>query len=64
MNWESVAREPLAIQIHLGDSRAVVFLGTWLIFFSKKVASIIAFGSRYLGQTTITAVSAMFRREP
>jgi hypothetical protein len=46
------------------DSRAVVFLGTSLIFFSKKVASIIAFGSRYLGQMTITAVSAMFRKEP
>jgi uncharacterized membrane protein len=64
MNWELVALGPLAIQIHLATVVPSLFLGTWLISSRRKVASIIAFCSIYLGLMTITAVTAMFHNEP
>src|SRR2546421_578575 len=36
MSWQLVAREPLAIQIHLATVIPSFFLGTWLIFFSRE----------------------------
>jgi uncharacterized membrane protein len=63
MNWELVAREPLAIQIHLATVIPAFFLGTWLIFFSRKGSRFHRiFGSIYLLLMTITAATAMFIR--
>jgi uncharacterized membrane protein len=63
MNWELVAREPLAIQIHLATVIPAFFLGTWLIFFSSKGSRFHRiFGSIYLLLMTITAATAMFIR--
>jgi hypothetical protein len=64
MNWELVARGAACYPDPFSDSRAVVVFGTWLIFFSPKVASIVAFCSIYLGLMTITAVIATFHNEP
>ena len=63
MHWELVAREPVAIQIHLATVVPAFFLGTWLIFFSTKGSRFHrAIGALYLSLMTITAVAAMFIR--
>jgi len=63
MSWQLVAREPLAIQIHLATVIPSFFLGTWLIFFSRKGSEYHRiFGSIYLLLMTITAVTATFIR--
>jgi uncharacterized membrane protein len=63
MNWELVAREPIAIQIHLATVIPAFFMGTWLTFFSRKGSHFHRIlGSIYLGLMTITAMAAVFIR--
>lgn len=63
MHFELVAREPLAIQIHLATVIPAFFLGTWLILFSKKGSRYHrALGYSYLSLMTVTAFAAMFIR--
>jgi uncharacterized membrane protein len=63
MHWELVAREPLAIQIHLATVVPAFFLGTWLIFFSTKGSRFHrALGTLYLTLVTVTAIAAVFIR--
>jgi uncharacterized membrane protein len=63
MHLELVAREPLAIQIHLATVVPAFFLGTWLIFFSTKGSPFHrVLGTLYLALMTITAFAAMFIR--
>ena len=61
MQWELIAREPLAIQIHLATIVPSFFLGTWLIFFSTKGSPFHrGLGAIYLTLMTISAVAAIF----
>ena len=63
MNWELIASEPLAVQIHLATVIPAFFLGTWLIFLSRKGGRYHRIlGSIYLGLMTVTSVAAMFVR--
>jgi uncharacterized membrane protein len=63
MNWELIAREPLAIQIHLATVIPGFFLGTWLIFFSTKGSRYHRIlGAMYMVLMTITSFAAMFIR--
>jgi uncharacterized membrane protein len=61
MNFAPIVEAPLAIQIHLATIIPAFFLGTWLIFFSRKGASAHrAIGTAYLVLMTITATAAIF----
>lgn len=52
---------PLAVQLHVFTVVPAFFLGTWLIFFSRKGAKRHrAIGYVYLGLMTITAIAALF----
>src|SRR5215469_1079635 len=63
MHWELLARESLAIQIHLATVVPAFFLGTWLIFFSTKGSRVHrTLGALYLALMTITATAAIFIR--
>lgn len=63
MHWEFIGREPAAVQIHLATVVPAFFLGTWLIFFSKKGSSHHrALGAVYLSLMTVTAIAAIFVR--
>ena len=63
MHWELLARQPLAIQIHLATVLPAFFLGTWLIFFSTKGSRFHrTLGLVYMTLMTVTAVAAIFIR--
>jgi uncharacterized membrane protein len=63
MNWELIGREPLAIQFHLATVIPAFFLGTWLIFLSRKGSHYHRLvGSIYLVLMMVTAVTAIFIR--
>lgn len=52
---------PLAVRIHVATVVPAFFLGTWLIFFSRKGAkNHRAAGYVYLALMTVTAVTALF----
>jgi uncharacterized membrane protein len=64
MNFTPIAEAPLAIRIHLATIIPAFFLGTWLIFFSRKGARAHrAIGASYLVLMTITATAAIFIRQ-
>jgi uncharacterized membrane protein len=61
MFWELIAREPFAIKIHLATVIPAFFLGTWLIFLSRKGSHYHRiFGSVYLALMTVTSIAAIF----
>lgn len=61
MNFKPILEASLAIQIHLATIIPAFFLGTWLIFFSRKGAPAHrAIGAAYLVLMTITATAAIF----
>jgi len=61
MDFTPIAEAPLAVQIHLATIIPAFFLGTWLIFFSRKGASAHrVIGASYLALMTITATAAIF----
>ncbi len=63
MNLDLVAQAPLAVQIHMATVIPAFFIGTWLIFFSTKGATLHRrLGALYLGLTTITALTTLFIR--
>jgi uncharacterized membrane protein len=63
MHLGLVARAPLAIQIHLATVIPAFFLGTWLLFFSRKGSLIHRrVGFVYLTLMSVTAITAMFIR--
>jgi uncharacterized membrane protein len=64
MNFAAVAEAPLAVKIHLATVVPAFFLGTWLIFFSRKGSPVhrIA-GATYLVLMTVTATAAIFIRQ-
>jgi uncharacterized membrane protein len=64
MNFAAVAEAPLAVKIHLATVVPAFFLGTWLIFFSRKGSPVhrIA-GASYLVLMTVTATAAIFIRQ-
>jgi uncharacterized membrane protein len=64
MNFRPIAEAPVAIQIHLATIIPAFFLGTWLIFLSRKGArSHRVIGVAYLVLMTITATAAIFIRQ-
>jgi uncharacterized membrane protein len=64
MNFTPIAEASLAIRIHLATIVPAFFLGTWLIFFSRKGARAHrAIGASYLVLMTITATAAIFIRQ-
>src|SRR5437016_1975915 len=64
MNFTPIAEAPPAIQIHLATIIPAFFLGTWLIFFSRKGARAHrVIGATYLILMTITATAAIFIRQ-
>ena len=61
MDFTPIAEAPRAVQIHLATIIPAFFLGTWLIFFSRKGASAHrVIGASYLALMTITATAAIF----
>ena len=61
MHLQLIAREPLAVQLHLVTVVPAFFLGTWLIFFSRKGARYHrVLGFFYLALMTVTAFAAIF----
>jgi len=61
MDLDLLLRQPLAIQIHLATVIPAFFLGTWLIFFSKRGSRMHrALGVIYLSLMTVTATAAIF----
>jgi uncharacterized membrane protein len=61
MHLELIAREPFAIQLHLATIVPAFFLGTSLIFFSKKGSpKHRVLGFTYLLLMTVTAIAAIF----
>lgn len=64
MNFAPLAEAPLAIRIHLATVVPAFFLGTWLVFFSRKGARMHrAIGVAYLTLMTVTATAAIFIRQ-
>jgi uncharacterized membrane protein len=65
MNLSLIATAPLPVQIHLGTIVPAFVLGTWMIFASKKGSPVHrSVGKAYLLLMSITAVAAIFIREP
>ena len=63
MNLSLIAQAPLAVKIHLVTVIPAFFIGTWLIFFSTKGATIHrALGVLYLTLMTVTAITTFFVR--
>ncbi len=63
MHIELLARAPFAIQLHVATIVPAFFLGTWLIFFSRKGSPHHrSLGFIYLSLMTITSFAAMFVR--
>jgi uncharacterized membrane protein len=61
MNFTPIAEASVPIQIHLATIIPAFFLGTWLIFFSRKGARAHrSIGAAYLILMTITATAAIF----
>jgi uncharacterized membrane protein len=61
MDFTPIAEAPLAVQIHLATIIPAFFLGTWLIFFSRKGAPAHRLiGASYLVLMTTTATAAIF----
>jgi uncharacterized membrane protein len=61
MNLAPIAAAPLAVQIHLATIIPAFFLGTWLIFFSRKGARPHrAIGVTYMALMLVTATAAIF----
>jgi uncharacterized membrane protein len=55
---------PFAVQLHVFTVVPAFFLGTWLIFFSRKGARFHrAIGYVYLTLMTVTAIAALFIHE-
>jgi uncharacterized membrane protein len=55
---------PFAVQLHVSTVVPAFFLGTWLIFFSRKGARFHrAIGYLYLTLMTVTAIAALFIHE-
>jgi uncharacterized membrane protein len=64
MNFQPIRDASLAIQIHLATVIPAFFMGTWLIFFSRKGARPHRrIGVAYLVLMTVTATAAIFIRE-
>lgn len=64
MNFTPVTEAPLAVKIHLATVIPAFFLGTWLIFVSRKGAFMHrAIGAAYLVLMTVTATAAIFIRQ-
>ena len=64
MNFAPIADAPLAVRIHLATVAPAFFLGTWLIFFSRKGSlPHRAIGVAYLVLMTVTATAAIFIRQ-
>ncbi len=61
MALEPLLHAPLAVQIHVATVVPAFFIGTWLIFISRKGALVHrALGYIYLMLMTITAIAALF----
>ena len=61
MHLELIPRQPLAVQIHLATVIPAFFIGTWLLFFSKKGSLLHRrAGFVYLSLMAITATAAIF----
>lgn len=61
MNLHLLAGQPVAVLIHLATVIPAFFIGTWLIFLSKKGSSAHrVLGTTYLTLMTITATAAIF----
>jgi uncharacterized membrane protein len=61
MDFSMLARQPVPILIHLATVIPAFFIGSWLIFFSKKGGrGHRALGTIYLSLMTITATAAIF----
>ena len=61
MNLGALSGQPIAVLIHLATVVPAFFLGTWLIFFSRKGTRWHrATGFVYLSLMTITATAAIF----
>ncbi len=61
MTLEPLLHAPLAVKIHVATVVPAFFLGTYLIFFSRKGAPHHrALGYVYLSLMTITAIAALF----
>jgi uncharacterized membrane protein len=64
MNLEPVLNAPVAVRIHLATIIPAFFLGTWLIFFSRKGGALHRkLGAVYLVLMTVTATAAIFIQE-
>jgi uncharacterized membrane protein len=64
MNLSLLSGQPLPILIHLATVIPAFFLGTWLIFFSKKgTRGHRALGVLYVALMTVTAFAAIFIRQ-
>src|ERR1700760_1893430 len=61
MTLEPLLNAPLAVRIHVATVVPAFFIGTWLIFFSRKGRTIHrALGYVYLTLMTITAITTLF----
>lgn len=61
MSLAPLLAAPFAVQLHVFTVVPAFFLGTWLIFFSRKGArKHRAIGYVYLSLMTITAITALF----
>lgn len=61
MSLAPLLAAPFAVQLHVFTVVPAFFLGTWLIFFSRKGARRHrAIGYVYLGLMTVTAIAALF----
>ena len=64
MTLTPLFQAPLAVQIHVATVVPAFFLGTWLIFFSRKgMRYHRALGYLYLALMTVTAITAIFVHE-
>lgn len=63
MHWELIRQAPLAVQMHLFTVLPAFFLGTWLMFFSRKGSPWHrGVGFAYLTLMATTATIAIFVR--
>jgi uncharacterized membrane protein len=63
MDFGPLLRAPLAVQIHFFTVVPAFFLGTWLLFLSRKGSTVHrTVGKVYLALMAVTAVAAIFIR--